>query len=220
MKKFLASINWVDHTINFIVVIVGVTIAFYLSNRKEYSEQIQLEKYSLESIVADLNEDILFLQESTDTIRILKSKLNSFIGQLLSGQVNRDSLFQNIGILYVQIPFLPKDNSYQSLVASGKLDVIRDFELRKQLTELYHRHYQAIKLVDQMSTQQKNSLVLPYLMTLNLGRPQSININDPIFVNANMYSRYYLTQKFEMDSTALQSAIRLRDTINSKLKDL
>jgi len=220
MKKFFSSINWRDHFINFLVVIVGVTIAFYLSNRKERTEQAQLERNSLESIVVDLNNDIEFLTASTDTLQTLKSKLQHFVGDLMAGQATRDSLFEYISIQYVQLPFFPSDNTYQSLVVSGKLDVISDFELRKQLTELYHRHYQTIKLVDELSSQQKNQLILPYLMTLNHGRPQSINIYEPSFVNTNMYSLYYLTQKLTLDSVALESAINLRASINIKLKEL
>lgn len=220
MKKFFSSINWKDHLINFVVVIVGVTIAFYLSNRKEGMEKVQLEKSSLVSIVTDLDEDIEFLKASTDTLQILKNKLGNFVNDLMTGQATRDSLFEYISIQYVQLPFFPQDNTYQSLVASGKLDVIADFELRKQLTELYHRHYQTIKLVDEMSAQQKNQLILPYLMTLNHGRPQTIDISDPSFVNTNMYSLYYLRQKLALDSVALNSAIELRSKINIKLKEL
>lgn len=220
MKKFFSSINWKDHLINFVVVIVGVTIAFYLSNRKEGMEKVQLEKSSLASIVTDLDEDIEFLKASTDTLKILKSRIGNFVNDLMTGQAARDSLFEYISIQYVQLPFFPQDNTYQSLVASGKLDVIADFELRKQLTELYHRHYQTIKLVDEMSAQQKNQLILPYLMTLNHGHPQSIDISDPSFVNSNMYSLYYLTQKLTLDSVALNSAIELKSKINIKLKEL
>ena len=137
-----------------------------------------------------------------------------------AGQANRDSLFQYLSIYYVQIPFLPADNTYQSLVTSGNLDVIRDFELRKGITELYHRDYEAIRVVDELSSLQKNSLVLPYLMTLDHGRTQNINIYDPRFFNASMFSLYYLLQKHQQDSIALQNAKALQSRINQKIESL
>ncbi|MEQ9591314.1 MAG: hypothetical protein RLN86_01890 [Cyclobacteriaceae bacterium] len=220
IRKFFASINWVDHTINFIVVIVGVTIAFYLSNQKEVIERRELERNSLESIVTDLDYDIEFLTHSTDTLNLLKRKLSGFVNVLSAGLASRDSLFQYISIYYVQIPFLPADNTYQSLVTSGNLDVIRDFELRKGITELYHRDYEAIHVVDQLSSLQKNSLVLPYLMTLDHGRVQNINMNDPRFFNVSMFSLYYLVQKHQYDSMALQHAKDLKSRISQKIETL
>jgi len=219
MRKIFSSFNWKDHLINFIVVIVGVTIAFQLSNRKEKSDQRQLERNSLESIVLDLDDDIYHLEQSTDTIKILKSRLEYFVANLYQKKVNRDSLIDLISIQYVQSPFIPRDNTYQSLLTSGKLDVIDDFELRKQLTQLYHGYYQSIKLIDQLSAQQKNELILPYLMTLDHGNPGSINVYEPSFVNSNSYSLYYLTQKLAQDQIALNSAVQLREDIKKKLKD-
>ncbi len=219
MKNFFSSIQWKDHLINFIAVMVGVTIAFYLSNRKESSDREKLEKSSLESVIQDLDRDIAFLTQSTDTLTALKGKLKIVVDKLMAN-VALENADESFGILFVQLPFIPSDNTYQSLLASGKLDVIEDFSLRKQMTDLYHQHYQVIKIIDQLSSQQKNTLIYPYLMRINPLNIAGIDTKDPAFINANLFSYYYLTQKIQYDTLALESARRLRQSVNLKLKEL
>lgn len=219
MKNFFSSIQWKDHLINFIAVMVGVTIAFYLSNRKESSDREKLEKSSLESVIQDLDRDIAFLTQSTDTLTALKGKLKIVVDKLMAN-VALENADESFGILFVQLPFIPSDNTYQSLLASGKLDVIEDFSLRKQMTDLYHQQYQIIKIIDQLSSQQKNTLIYPYLMRINPLNIAGIDTKDPAFINANLFSYYYLTQKIQYDTLALESARRLRQSVNLKLKEL
>ena len=216
MKKIFKSIQWKDHLINFIVVVVGVTLAFYLSNRKASSDQKELELSSLRSMVSDLKSDIAVLIESTDTLQVMKDHLQQTVNTIMLGQ-SPDNLGKSIGILYVQLPFIPNDNTYQSLVTSGKLDVLTDFEMRKQITDLYHNHYQTIKIIDELSSAQKNTLVFPYLMNLNPLDIKTVNIKEAAFINTNLFTLYYLTQKLDYDKKALEKAIKLKESIERKL---
>ncbi|MCB0488842.1 MAG: DUF6090 family protein [Cyclobacteriaceae bacterium] len=216
MRNFFKSIQWKDHLINFIVVVVGVTLAFYLSNRKASSDQRALELSSLRSIVSDLASDIAILTESTDTLQVMKDQLQQTVNTIMSGKT-LENPSQSIGVLYVQLPFIPNDNTYQSLVTSGKLDVIENFEMRKQITDLYHNHYQTIKIIDELSSAQKNTLVFPYLMNLNPLDMKSVDVKEPAFINANLFSLYYLTQKLEYDKQALEKAIKLKESIEQKI---
>lgn len=218
MRNFFKSIQWRDHLINFIVVVVGVTLAFYLSNRKASSDQRALELSSLRSIVSDLESDIADLKGSTDTLKVMKDQLEQAVNTIMSGQ-SLENPGQSIGVLYVQLPFIPNDNTYQSLLTSGKLDVIEDFEIRKQITDLYHSHYQTIKIIDELSSAQKNTLVFPYLMNVNPLDLKSVDVKEPAFINANLFTLYYLTQKLDYDKKALEKAIALKGSIERKLNE-
>ena len=166
MKK----INWLDHLANLLVVIFGISIAFYLEGyRQEQDNRLQERKY-LESLAEDLTTDI----EELDTLISLNDHIKSALINLSDISVNRTAfeqvytsdtaLIQALSYIRYNPPFTSQGSSYESLKASGKMELIADLKLRNQIVALYEQYYQGTKEYDQTIKELVRDFVSPYYM--------------------------------------------------------
>jgi hypothetical protein len=222
MAKKRERIQWKNQIINFVAIVLGVYVAFYLTNRKLESDKRALEKQYIQSMLEDLKIDENQLTESTDTLRYYRNLLASLTNYVYSSRIPEDSLSEMIQGLYVYLPFIPRNNTYQTLLASGSIDVIKDFTLRQQIVELYHQHYGAIAVVDRLNEQQRAWLINPYLVrTIQYGSGGRI-VNTQELWSSSEFSNivsacyYSINLKYEYDMAALDKCRALR----SKLEKL
>ncbi|GIV35784.1 MAG: hypothetical protein KatS3mg032_0163 [Cyclobacteriaceae bacterium] len=201
---------------------LGVYVAFYLTNRKLENDKRALEKQYIQSMLEDLKMDEQQLTESTDTLKYYQSLLASLANYVHSNRIPGDSASVMIQGLYVYLPFIPRNNTYQTLVSSGSVDVIKDFALRQEIVELYHQHYGAIAVVDRLNEQQRNWLINPYLIrTIQYGSGGKV-VNTQTLWSSSQFSNivstcyYSLNLKYEYDKAALEKCRSLR----SKLEQL
>ncbi|MCZ8215496.1 MAG: hypothetical protein O9262_04610, partial [Cyclobacteriaceae bacterium] len=131
MSKKSEKIQWKNQFINLLAIIIGVYIAFYLTERSNNANSRRQANAYLASMADDLQSDITELTISTDTLRYIMKVSQALTQSIVTQKISKDSVTAMISSLYLIIPFNPKDNSYQSLLASGKLDAIENFELRK-----------------------------------------------------------------------------------------
>src|SRR5690606_3745568 len=126
------------------------------------SDKRALERQYIQSMLEDLKNDERQLTESTDTLLYYCNLLASLTKHVYSGKIPEDSLSEMIRGLYLYLPFIPRNSTYQTLVASGNIDIVREFSLRQQIVELYHQHYGAIAVVDRLNEQQRTLMINPY----------------------------------------------------------
>ncbi|MBX2962991.1 MAG: hypothetical protein KF687_10805 [Cyclobacteriaceae bacterium] len=219
MGKGKERIQWRNQIINFIAIVVGVYVAFYLTNQKLENDKGALEQQYIQSMLEDLKTDEQQLTESTDTLLYYRNMLASLTKHIYSGEIPVDSLSEMIQALYVYLPFIPRNNTYQTLVASGSIDIIKDFTLRQQIVELYHQHYGAIAVVDRLNEQQRVWLINPYLIRTiqygNLGRILNIQTlwSSSEFSNMVTTCYYSINLKYEYDKSALEKCRVLRNRL-------
>jgi hypothetical protein len=222
MSKKSEKIQWKNQLINLLAIVIGVYIAFYLTERSNNANSRRQANTYLASMADDLQSDIDELTISTDTLRYMVKVSQALTQSIVTQRIVQDSVATMISSLYLIVPFNPKDNSYQSLVASGKLDAIENFELQKRITELYHQQYGSIKIFDDISNQQRISIITPYLMrtmqfsTMGLKNASQL-WKDNMFANLAFSMHHNNTMKHKMDSTALVQAKELRNLILAEL---
>lgn len=222
MKKRKERIQWRNQIVNLVAIIVGVYVAYYLTNIKSEWDQNRQERFYLISLQHDLEEDQKALKQSVDTLRHFRNVMKEFTQRLIS-RSGADSILDNtITALYVQVPFIPQDNTYQTLLYGG-MSTVRDIELRKSIVELYNQHYGFIKIVDQLIADQKNNVLLPYLMDRTQftdgGRVNKSILAENKFVNLTFTSYYSLQKKLEVDSVALREGRHLLDMLSARIKE-
>ncbi|MBT8253429.1 MAG: hypothetical protein HKN00_10600 [Flavobacteriaceae bacterium] len=135
-----------------LIVIVGITIAFSLNkcaeNSKNYAEKIQY----LNNLKRDVLSDKTVLEENVDALAE-KIALSGTIAAVL-GTDSEDKL-KSMGNLF-QIAelsgFEPKDITYQTLINSGDLKLLDDFDLRAAIEE----HYSNYKIMLKAYARQEN----------------------------------------------------------------
>ena len=160
----MKNINWPDHLTNLIVVILGITIAFYLEGWKESKRSEKLEQQYLTSLATDLQSDRYYL----DTIMIINKSVGKSL-EILSGATigkpyYEDSLLIHLYATQFIPPFKPQKVTYETLKATGGLEVIKDFELRNRIVELYEQYYRGGQEFDQAITDHTQNYIQPYFI--------------------------------------------------------
>ena len=132
----MKQINWSDHILNFVAVIIGVSLAFYVNDSSERRQ----ERRELKKILRSINDELEFDISIYEKGQIAKNKNQSLLLQevvdMLS-QGRQDSLTEKFIQSMNYNSYAPRNVTFNSILASGKLDLIEDFELRKRLT-IYH----------------------------------------------------------------------------------
>lgn len=132
----MKSVNWTDHILNFVAVILGVSLAFYFSNlaerRKEREETNQIVSSLIEEITADKanyrKSHIPFNQAQSRTILEIIAAIDSKRVDSIEQKIN-NGLFIN--------SYSPPGVTFNSIISSGKFNLIKDFQLRRALSNYY-----------------------------------------------------------------------------------
>ena len=129
MKK----INWVDHILNFISVILGVSLAFYANDQAAKAKETKSLNFFIQAMYEELNEDVEIyrdyqIPDNTEKVTNLSRAL-----ELLNAQEENDSLDYLISSALQLNSYSPQNVAFNSILSSGKMDLIENLELRGML---------------------------------------------------------------------------------------
>lgn len=215
--------NWWDHIINLVVVFLGVTIAFQLGNWKEIREQKQLEKDFCINMIADLESDLDGLKMAKDTIPFLVKGFNQILQTGYSKNFQDSSLMKNVYLLYHQMYFLPHPVTYTSYVNAGKIDIIKDLDLKRSITNYYEIYLGFVERMEKGAEDYRSIQFLPYVMknVRYAGQDRLADFaffQDPYFYNL-LIGRIRLEEgKLYAYEMALMHAETLKEQLETYLK--
>ena len=131
MKK----INWADQILNFVGIIIGVSLAFWINSAAQRSQEKKELKLIIESFIRELEYDIGVYEKSTipdneAQLLVIDSLINLMQTKELKSLDNFKRAFRYKN-------YYPQCVTFNSITNSGKLDLIKDFEVRKQIN-IYH----------------------------------------------------------------------------------
>lgn len=133
MKK---KYNWSNHLLNFISVILGVYLAFYVDARGKAREDRRESRLLMQSMINDLKADI----KSYETYQIpfntsYRENVDSLLSFLVSGKV--EAIESKLPSILQVENYAPNISIYNSMKSSGKLRLIEDVHLQKSLSDFY-----------------------------------------------------------------------------------
>lgn len=129
--------SFARYLIELVIVIVGVTIAFWLNTKAETSKENMILSNYYNELLSDLDDDRNTLNQS---IRRNELKLTDMITALQlyqNKEPSRDSIFKYSKLVGNYNFFDPQDITYRSMISSGDLKLINDFQLKRKLVSLY-----------------------------------------------------------------------------------
>ena len=130
--------NWKHYLLELIIVISGVTVAFWLSNISESKKENKLERIVLNDLRADLLKDsaslVRCINFNKTKVETLKSYINLINSDSDKSQI--DSAMQIIGVIGNYDFFFSKSFTLSSLLQSGDIKLIRSRSIKKDLLEL------------------------------------------------------------------------------------
>ncbi|GAB5527035.1 MAG: hypothetical protein Roseis2KO_49070 [Roseivirga sp.] len=169
------------------IVIVGISIAFWLNNWGEERKERRLEKEFLKSLRSELATDsTAFVYQIEQNERNLRH-LNSFVSILRNKDYENDSIQWYIGTFLNRNNWIINANTFEILKSGGKLDIIQDFELRSEISYFFRiRTYQTEQTLDVVQAfldNQMNAYLIKNTDYFIQYKPQKGFVRDTEFQN-------------------------------------
>lgn len=119
------------------IIVFAITLSLWLHNWSEHNHVKQEEKEFLTGLKDDIQRDLIQLKAGINTYREVKKGLQYFKEVGYGVPLQQDSLRQYRWIFYSTTHFTPGNSRFEGLKASGKLGIIENKELLKNILELY-----------------------------------------------------------------------------------
>ncbi len=128
-----------EYFIEFILVIVGISIAFWLSELAEEKKKDKLEVQYLQDILEDLQADVELIEYLTLLNQSKTTELERGVAMFQGDKrnINADSIPQYTQIIGNLNLFYPNNFTYITLKQSGDFKIIKNHDIRKRLVQLY-----------------------------------------------------------------------------------
>lgn len=213
MKK----INW-NYTLGeILIVIIGISIAFSLNKCAENSQDKKLEKLYLENLKNDIETDKSNLEQN---LELLKSKEKTLFNAFKYFNPNfpkRDSLLTDSFMRVVKIvEFSPKSTTHQTLINSGDLKLISNFNLKTTIQEHYRTYDILQQDYDRMVNISKKYIADYFIYNLDMDkyRKGERAFNDERLLKSIIQSMY---GAIRLKSASTEKSIQSCKTILERL---
>jgi len=159
-------IQWKNHTINLVVISVGVTLAFFAN---QWWQQVAYEKqkrHYLAVIRQDLVRDAELIQSHLASLKTAGQHLQRLRDYSLNKKVPEDSLPAYWSGAGSAILFYPHSQTYQRLLATPAVVALLEPELASQLSQL-HTRYEHLRELEDRARFHWQTHLLPRLVAGN-----------------------------------------------------
>jgi hypothetical protein len=215
--RWSKKIDWLNHLLEFVVVVIGILLAFQLNTCSENKNEANLVDEHIKNIIEETQFNKRNLEYSikySDTI--LKS-----IDTLLV-ELKKDKNISKINDLSFQIlsinPLYIKKNAYNTLKESGDIRFIRNFDVKNEIILLYE-YYSWAEGVDKVTMGTYQDYYFPYVVKnfdLLDGKLQSQEIYlNKEFKNIISGYRYTLNMRLQQNKETLAKINSFLETNNT-----
>jgi hypothetical protein len=156
------KIDWKNHFVGLLVVVIGITIAFMLENWRQERADKELEQKYLLSFKTDLQYDKTGLDSIIASVQNKIYLLRAFLGELSTGDVTHSRAEETIAEMMKNHSFFPKTATYESVKNSGGMNTISDYKI-KSLVVSYYTMNDELRLKEHVFFDYLQGFVLPFV---------------------------------------------------------
>lgn len=214
----MKNINWLNHLIEFVVVIIGILIAFQLSTCSEKRKQTVLVQEHLVNLEVETTFNQNNLQAALEHAELTSQKLDTLFRLIPQDEavtaINQLSLdILNLGGVYL------KKNAYRSLTESGDIRFIHDFQLKNEIVNLYE-FYEWVAGIDKVTTEFYLKEYYPFVMEyldLIQAQPQPIETyRAKRYKNILATYKYHIVQRIQKYKDCESEMIEFLDLLTEE----
>lgn len=212
----MRTISWLDHFVNLIVVVTGISVAFALGNWNEEQKIKALQVTYIESMIDDINEDISQLdslvKDEENNLEIYKRILEAD-----SKPLSKDSSQLAISKVAQLNSFSSRNITYESIKSSGKFELL-DLKLRIDIIEFYHSGYEQIEQIEEYYKMNFDNQIIPFLIHEAFAGQNGLNadvISSSKFRTILGLHINFLIQKIEAYKNGHRLAAKLKNELES-----
>lgn len=157
--------RWPEYVVEVIVVIIGITISFAISNFQQDSANKALSKVYLQDLREDIKSDAFTLKETIAQTDSILDSGKALLAQAdsLSYSLTKQELVAHVRSIIRRPNFTSKNATFSSLKSSANFQLIQDIKLKNLLFE-YDQHYQSIKAMELAELQATVTIAGPYII--------------------------------------------------------
>jgi hypothetical protein len=161
-----------------VLVVIGILIALSINNWNEQRKENQLEKEFLIRLRTDLVSDSTYYSKRIRDADNYIAANRDFIGELYKEQHN----YADVKNLFVTLslysePLTSQKSTYQELINDGKLNLIRNVELKSSLINYYRDTEVADKHIEEFNVFSVNVLLNAMDKIPNMARVLKYDLN-------------------------------------------
>lgn len=213
----MKGINWSDHILNFLAVIIGVSMAFYVSDTADKNKESEELENIIQSFIDELQEDrkvyldyqIPENEQQTKLIWDVLTRIGEKRSDSLPGKIQQSLAINN---------YSPAGVTFNSLVSSGKLDLLSDFELRKEISTYYQLLSKEAESRGQLQVDFYMDQVLPWIINEN----DMMNISMSDVMNDTKLSNILILYRSLVDNKTRQYKVIAKESeeLEERLKSM
>ncbi|WP_179020809.1 DUF6090 family protein [Winogradskyella forsetii] len=136
----MAKTTWKYTLREIIIVIIGISIAFSMNKCAENAKDNNLKQQYLINLKSDVEADKIQLRKNIEAINNKLNACANIIPLLNSGKKQDMRLMQDVFTVLEYKNFSPKNITYKTLINSGDLKLIEDFELKTAIQQHYSNY--------------------------------------------------------------------------------
>lgn len=212
------KINWFTHFIELLVVIIGVTVAFAINNWAEKRKLDKEEKHILQSFYDDLSRDYHTFHDIQIPVNMERAKnLKHFIGLIATQSVKQDTLKKYLyDVLLSTSNYTINRTTFESLKYSGKMDLIKNLDLKKKIYWYYSKESQNSEFAVKAHIDYRKENILPYLgKKLNFNQMNTDFLYDLEFSN----HLYFYLKSFEVKLNEYELLAQRSNELSNMLEE-
>lgn len=138
ITKHVEGQNWFAVALDFVIVVVGILLAFQITNWNDSLADRSKEAQALEGLRSDFEQMEVTLNRAIAFHERAFAGLQTVVEALETGELsdsNRQQFENGLRYGYRSAAVTAVSSTLTELTSSGRLDLLRDAELRKALTE-------------------------------------------------------------------------------------
>ena len=122
-----------------IVIVFSVTISFYIQEVQNRNEKLLLKNESLKGVISDLEKDKSTFEYAKKFNEIREKNIDTIISKEYF--INQYNIADSKG----DMPMIPHNSNYNSMLTTGSIEFIKDKELFNSINEYYSTFYNLYK---------------------------------------------------------------------------
>ena len=154
------NIDWLNHGLEFFVVLAGILLAFQLTEWNVQNKQQELTQQHVNNLLEEARFNSMMLKNATEQLQHKLTLTEQFLERQLVSRSAEELNEIMIRLIAVESVYL-KRNAYASLIDTGDVSFIENFELKNQIVTLYE-YFTWIKSLDESESQFQVAYLNPF----------------------------------------------------------
>jgi|GEM_PF-711554 len=189
------KIDWLNHFLEFIVVVIGILLAFQLNTCSEKKKEGKLVDEHIKHIVEETSLNKNLLESSIKNSERILSLLDTAIALTGKDPIPLEKV-HSISLELMSLDYIYiKKNSYNSLVQTGDIRFIENSTLQNDVISLYE-YYGWLEGLDDSSRITYLENYMPYA-TKNFDFINYVPQNEEVYTN-KLYRNYLSVYKYSL----------------------